>query len=104
MKINFLKLNKEKQFKKPNFDINVDFYWELLLIISLALVIFAFVFGSYLFMKINKEFILPEIKTSGQLEKVKKERINNVFDYFTEKESKSISIMEFPSPIVDPSK
>jgi hypothetical protein len=104
MKINFLKIKKQKKFKKQSFDISVNFYWEFLLFVSLALIILAFVFGIYLFLKINKDFIAPEIKTSGQIEKVKQTRVRNILDYFTEKEIKSTSILNSPSPIIDPSK
>jgi len=104
MKINFLKTKKQKKFKKQNFDINVNFYWRFLLFISLALIIVAFVFNTYLFLKINGDFVAPEIKTSGQIEKVKQIRVKNVLDYFTGKETKSTSILNSPSPIIDPSK
>lgn len=104
MKINFLKFKKEKVFKKENFDINVNFYWKILLYISLAFIVFAFVFGSYLFLTINKDFILPDIQKSRQVEKINQNRIKNVLDYFSGKEAKSIIILNSPSPIVDPSK
>lgn len=104
IKINFLKFKKEKKFKKRSFDISISFYWKVLLYVSFIFIILAFVFGSYFFMKINKETVLPDIKASGQIEKVKKERIEKVLNYFTEKEQKTNSILISGSPVVDPSR
>ena len=104
MKINLLKLQKEKKFKKENFDININFYWKILLYVSLVFVIFAFVFGCLLFLKINKDSILPETKVSKQIEKIKQTRIEKALNYFIDKENKSTSILNSPSPIIDPSK
>jgi len=104
MKINLLKIKKEKKFKKENFDISVNFYWKILLYVFLVLVIGAFIFGSYLFLKINKDVVLPETKVSRQIEKIKQTRIEKALNYFLEKEAKSTSILNSPSPIIDPSR
>jgi hypothetical protein len=104
MKINFLKFKKEKVFKKENFDINVNFYWKILLYISLAFIVFAFVFGSYLFLTINKDFVLPDTQKSRQVEKINQIRIKNILNYFIDKETRSTIILNSPSPVVDPSK
>lgn len=102
--INFLKIKKEKKFKKQAFSINVNSHWKLLLYVSLLLILFAFGFGLYLFMTINKDFAVPETKTSSQMEKVKKDRIEAILNYFAVKEQHVQTILSSESPVVDPSK
>ena len=102
--LNFLKLKKEKKLNKVKSDVDVNSYWRLLIIVSLTLIIFAIAFGAYFFININKDFENPSIKTSVQMEKVKKERINNVLNYFVVKSQKTESILNSESPVIDPSK
>jgi uncharacterized membrane protein len=104
LKINFLKLKKEKQFKKKKVSVDVNSYWKLLLVVNLFVLIFAFVFGIVLFVQISKDFKTPVVVTGSQLEKVKKERINSVLNYFKTKEDKTNSILANPAGIVDPSR
>jgi hypothetical protein len=104
LKLDFLKIKKQKKFKKKSIEIDVNFYWKILLYVSLLIIIASFVYGILLFLKTNKDFKLPEAQTSSQLEKVKKDRINKILDYFSQKEKKSQDILELPSGVIDPSK
>jgi len=102
MKIEILKM--KKSFKKGGFHTNPNIGWEFILCIAFVIILASFIFGFYLFKKTNEEFIIPITDTNGgQVEMVKKERIKNVLEYFSEREKKSIEILNSPSPIVDPS-
>ncbi len=101
MQIKFFKI--KKSFRKENFKINPDTYWKFILSMAFAIMILSFVFGFYLFRQINKKSILPMGSISGQIEIIKKERIDKVLEYFSKRKKKSIEILNSPSPIIDPS-
>lgn len=65
--------------------------------------VFSAIFGYYLVLQINKEFIVPEATSSGQVEIVKKERIDKVLVNFSLRKTLSDQILKSPAPIVDPS-
>lgn len=100
MEINFLK--KKKKFKKGGTGIKPDLYWKYILNMTFALIVIFCAFGLYLFMGIKNESIVPVVNTPEQ-NMIKKERINKVLEYFSEREKKSIKILNSPSPIIDPS-
>ena len=93
---------KEKSFKKPNLFINPDIYWRSVLGVGFLLALAAMFLGLYLFMNENKELILPAYNTSVEAT-LKKERIDNVLQYFYEREQKSNQIFNSPSSVIDPS-
>lgn len=93
----------KKSFKKGGFHSNPNISWEFVFWAAFVLVLASFVFGFYLFVQINKEFILPTTIKDGQVPIVNKDRIEKVLNYFSEKEKKSAEILNSPSPIVDPS-
>jgi hypothetical protein len=95
-------LKKKKKFVKGGSGIKPDLYWRYILYTTFILIFLSCVFGIYLFMKINKESISPVLDTNRQ-DTIKKERIDKVLEYFTERENKSSEILNSPSPIVDPS-
>ena len=95
-------LKKKKKFKKGGLGIKPDLYWRYILYTTFALIFLSSVFGLYLFMKINNEPIPPVVNVNGE-NSIKKERIDKVLEYFSEREKKSIEILNSPSPIVDPS-
>ena len=95
---------KQKQIEKKNFKINVNFYWKLILLTFFILTISSFIFGFYLFKKINKDFVYFYDNLSDKIEVVKKERIEKGLEYFSNREKKSIDILNSPSPIIDPSR
>jgi hypothetical protein len=101
MKITFFK--KEKSFRKKGFHLNPNVLWKLVLCMGVVIIIVAFVFSFNLFTQINKEFVPSTENTQGQIRIVKKEEIKRVLEYFTERERKSVEILNSPSPLVDPS-
>ena len=103
MKIKFFK--KEKNFKKAKESLqsNINFYWRLIVFFMFIATLLSFFFGYYLFMQINKESVLPASSDSGKAEKVRKERIDQILEYFSAREQKSNEILNSPAPIADPS-
>jgi hypothetical protein len=101
MKIKFFK--KEKTFKKKNFALNPNLFWELAVGCTLAIVLFAFYFGYNFFMQINQDYILPVASTSRQIPTVDKNRIETDINYFTSRENTSTQILNSPASAVDPS-
>jgi hypothetical protein len=101
MKINFFK--KENKFKKENFRLNFNFYWELAIFITFILMLVSLSFGYYVFKQINQEPDLQTLQGSEQYPKINKDRIDKVLLYFSEKENKSNTILNSGVPVVDPS-
>ena len=54
-------------------------------------------------MQIDKDLVVPTGEIKGQITIVKKESIEKVLEYFSEREKKSNQILNSPSPVVDPS-
>lgn len=102
MKIKIFKT--EKNFKKTNLFINPDTYWRFVLCLGFLLTLAAIFFGLYLFMVINQEPVLPTENTVSKATTVKKEKIDGVLQYFSERQKKSTRILNSPSPIPDPSR
>lgn len=102
MNLNIFKKGK-KIFKKRDYRPDPDFYWKIIFFLGLILIITSLVFGMYLFLQINKEDFSSSVTDGGQINKVSKERIDKVLQYFSDREEKSLDIVNFPSPIIDPS-
>ena len=94
---------KRNSFKKKSEEINPSFHWIFIFFMGFLLTLTAFAFGFYLFKQINKEPILSVNSVSGQVETVKKERIEKILEYFSLRKKKSNQILNSPAPIVDPS-
>ena len=101
MDLKFLK--RKKNFKKGNFQIRPDLYWHLALCVGVLFTFPFFIFGFYLFKQVNTEPELQAQNSNKQIEVAKKERVQNVLKYFSDREKKSTEILNSPSPIVDPS-
>ncbi|MES3032241.1 MAG: hypothetical protein V4699_03310 [Patescibacteria group bacterium] len=103
MQVKFFK--KEKSFKKEKESLwlNINFYWKLAVGFMLVTFLISLAFGCYLFLKINKEFVLAEGAVSSQVETVSLERIKGVLEYFSGREKKSKEIINSPAPVFDPS-
>jgi len=99
MDIKFLK--KKKKFVKRNLEKKLDFFWKSILYITFILILISCAFGLNLFLETNKESMVVE--DIGGKEMMEKERINNVLDYFSEREKKSMKILNSSSFVVDPS-
>lgn len=100
MNFNFLK--KKKKFEKGGLGIKPDLYWRYILYMTFILIFLSCAFGLYFFIKTNEEPIIPTISTNRQ-NTIKKERFDKVLEYFSEREKKSLQILNSPSPIIDPS-
>jgi hypothetical protein len=98
MKIKLFK--KENNFKKKDFQLNPNLYWKLFLLFVFVIILLSIFFGYSLFMTINEDSVLPG--SGGQVLMINKDRIGKVLNYFSEREQKSIQIINSPSPVVDP--
>lgn len=101
MKIKFFK--KEKHFKKENPEFNINFYWRLAVYFMFLAILFAFSFGLYIFIQIDKESVLSENGASSKVGTIKKERIEKVLKYFSVRKQISGQILNSPTPTLDPS-
>lgn len=101
MKIKFL--TKKNSFRKKDFNLTPAFYWKIILFGILIAIIFSFLFGYRLFTEINQEVVLSIDNTNNQNPKVNKEKLSKVLNYFSERENKSIQIINSPTSVVDPS-
>ncbi|MEK7569467.1 MAG: hypothetical protein AAB500_01065 [Patescibacteria group bacterium] len=100
MKLAFKK--KEKVFRKGGFHTNPDIGWEVVLYFNFALIIGGFVFGYFLWGKVNEEYVLPPNISNER--KAEEAQIAKALEYFSERGKKSAEILKAPSPFVDPSK
>jgi len=103
MQIKFFKKEKKFEKEKENFWLNMNFYWKFAVCFIFIVILVAFFFGYYLFQKINKEVILLGNMDGLQTEKVQKERIEEVLEYFSLREKKSDQILNSSSSVIDPS-
>lgn len=101
MEIKIFKI--KKSFKKGGLHTNPDIFWDILQVLGLLIIILSFIFGFYLFGQINQESVLPTINENKQIPIVDKDQIKKVLNYFSTRELKSAEILNFPSPIIDPS-
>lgn len=101
MNLNFLKF--EKKFKKKEHQPDPDFYWRILFSVAVVLMLAGLVFGMFLFIKINQEDFSVSLGASGEGQKINKDRIGKVLQYFTDRQDKSKDILVMPSPRRDPS-
>jgi len=101
MKINFFK--KDNSFKKKDHTFHSNFFWKIILLCAFIIILFSFVFSYRLFMQTNQESILSTANNSGELPLVNKDSLGKVLNYFSEKEKRSIEVLNSPAPVVDPS-
>jgi hypothetical protein len=99
MKIKFFE--KKKVFRKDS-GIKPDLCWRYILYITFILILTAFAFGFYVFMKINQDSISPSLYVLQQ-KGIERARFDGVLNYFTASEKKSTDILNSPSPVKDPS-
>lgn len=100
MNLKFLKI--KKKFKKRETLIKPNLYWHYILFVTFLLMIAFCVLGFYLFIKTNNELDFPIIKSDGG-EMIQKERVDKFLEYFSEREEKTIEILNAPSFVIDPS-
>ena len=103
MKTNFFKLKLKKNYKKENFKIDPDIYWEAMVIFLFLLIIVSFVFAYNIFIQTNKENVLTVQNNSQELGNKEESKIKDALNYFSEREKKSTEILNSSSLVVDPS-
>lgn len=101
MKINLLK--KENSLKKKDFTLYPSFYWKIILFCAFVMILSSLFFSYYFFIQISQEFILPIANNGGELPLVNKDSLKKALNYFSEREKKSIEILNSSVPVVDPS-
>ncbi len=101
MKIELFKI--EKNYRKENFEINPGIYWKTIMVLAFLAISTLLVFSYNLFIQTNKENTSVVGKKDNKNENKEKEKIKNALEYFSEREKKSIEILNSPVPIVDPS-
>jgi hypothetical protein len=98
-----LKIFKHKKtFKKDDSNIDPNVYWKIIVFTFFILSGLAFAFGLYFLNKLEKEFLVDQ-NSSSSLETDNQERMQGVLEYFSERENKSKTIINSPSPVIDPS-
>ncbi len=95
-------LKKKNSFKKKSSQPNPDMYWKSSVLAVFVLTVLSLAFGYYLFMQINQESTLAS-NNGGHFETVKKDNIEKVLKYFSDREIKSNEILNSPAPVTDPS-
>jgi uncharacterized protein YpmB len=101
MNINLLK--QKKVFKKKDYKLNPNLSWSIIVFLIFIAIVLSFVYGFFLFMKINKDVAISNVDTITHVEESRKIRIEKVLEYFSEREKKSEEILVSPSLAVDPS-
>lgn len=105
MKLNLKipKFKKEKKIKKDMSIIDPNIYWRVIIYFALFLIFSSFVFGFYLFRQVSSEPELPTSNKNNKVEKIQKERIDAVLQYFLDKEQNSLELLDSEERIPDPS-
>ena len=101
MKIIFPKL--KKNYRKESFKISPHTYWGIVVILFFVSILVSFIFADNLFRETSKESKVLQGSNRGKLEKQKKDEINKMLQYFSEREQKTIDIQNSPASIIDPS-
>ena len=102
MDLNIFKV--KNKFKKSEHQPDPDFYWKVVLLSAFVLILLSGAFGTYLFLKINKEDPIDQFEYNGQEKKISKDRIDAVLEYFNTRAKKSERIKNSPAPVIDPSR
>lgn len=100
MEIKFFKF--KKNFGKKNLQLYPNFFWKLIVCLMLILVSFSFIFGYYLFIQVREEPTFPT-EDMNKKQTPEKEKLGKVLEYFSDREKKSVEILNSPAPVVDPS-
>ncbi|MFA5999625.1 MAG: hypothetical protein WC783_01435 [Candidatus Paceibacterota bacterium] len=101
MKIKFF--TPKKKFRKGGLTTNPDFFWDAILLLVLLLIIVSFIFGFFLFKKVNNDAFSDYEITQKKIDTVSQERMESILKYFDARRAKSLDILNSPSPFIDPS-
>lgn len=103
MNLNLKMLKPKKKFKKGGIHINPDVYWGISIGVIFLVAISMMIFGYFLFKKTSAE-LTSTADTSANADAISKERIDKALEYFSKRAENSNTILNSPSPIVDPSR
>ncbi len=103
MNLKFLKFKEKKVFKKGSDEINPNPFWNVVLMFTAIMIVFAFSFTFLVFQKVNKEVDASSSGVGSEAAVLPKERLDKILQYFQEKEEKSKEIFNAPAPVIDPS-
>jgi hypothetical protein len=101
MKLNFLK--KKKVYKKNRFKLSASSYWRIILGLFFLLLILAVFLGLNTYERVEGELVFSMGDTNNRIEKDKKNKVNEVLNYFKTREEKTKEILNSGSIIIDPS-
>jgi hypothetical protein len=102
MKLEIFKKNKNAfSIKKESIDPNI--YWKWVFALAFLVVLGSFVFGFYIFSKVETKDASDSGAQAGTARAIQKEKIYKALEYFEAKHNKSNQILEAPSPVIDPS-
>ncbi|MFA5934141.1 MAG: hypothetical protein WC795_02900 [Candidatus Paceibacterota bacterium] len=80
-------------------------HWRLIIIYMFVGGISVGIFSAYLFWEINNDGIFQaDTSTTSYTEPINRDKLNNVLDYFDQKNKKSAAILANPPKVVDPSR
>lgn len=102
MQIKFFK-SKQNFLKKKSLQGKPDFFWKIILVLCFILLILSFILGLFTFKQIEKELDLSTKNSNGKVEITQKERIEKILEYFSNREKKSMEILDSTLLISDPS-
>ena len=94
---------RKKVFRKEYSWLDITFFWKLAIGFMFLTALVSLFFGRYIFVEINKAFVLSDDQSSSQIQTIKKESINQILQIFYTRADKSKQITNSPSPIIDPS-
>jgi hypothetical protein len=93
----------KKSFKKGGIHNSPDIYWDLIQLISLLIILASMAYGFFLFRTINDAFNKTENSVVDK-NPSNKDRIESALRLYEIKENNSTTIINSPSPIIDPSR
>lgn len=102
MKINFKFPKRKKKYTKEKISKKVGFFWSLALYFSGFVVVLAFIFGYFLYSKVNEDSFISASAEAKSVEEYKN-RLDQALLFFSERAQKSGEIISSPIDFFDPS-
>jgi len=102
MEIKFFK--KENKFKRDKQSLNTRKHWNIIIRVLAVLILGSFVFGYYIFTQEGQDFSVDTASVASTHHKINKDKLQKILDLFSEREKKSLDILNNTTVIVDPSK
>ncbi len=96
-------LKRKKVFTKENLQPNLNLYWVVVFFLGFVVTIFVLFFGWYVFKDLRLEEDIQSQSGNRMLRKISKDRLNANLEVFSQREAKSVEIINSISGVVDPS-